>query len=170
MPDSAINSNTDHRLTGGGGVGLLMRSFDWSTSGFGSVQNWSQVLQLSINLCLNSRFPLILWWGPDLLMLYNDSYTEHLQGKHPSALGRSGKEVWSEIWPTIGPMLEGVFKTGEPTWSDDLHLLLNRNGFTEETYHTFSYSAIKDLEGKIVGIFTPVDVYVDRLKHRHSRK
>jgi hypothetical protein len=89
-------------------------------------------------------------------MLYNDPYREHLQSKHPAALGKPGSQVWSEIWNVIGPMLDGVVQTGEPTWSDDLLLFLERNGYPEETYHTFSYSAIKDTTGKIVGIFTPV--------------
>ncbi len=156
MQKSSRVSETAHCLNGGGEVGELLRSFDWSDTGFGVPEDWTQAFQISVSLCLNSRFPLILWWGPDLLMLYNDSYTGHLQSKHPSALGRPGREVWSEIWTVIGPMLHGVFTTGEATYSDDLHLLLNRNGFPEETYHTFSYSAIKDVAGNIVGIFTPV--------------
>ncbi|MFA6209604.1 MAG: ATP-binding protein [Candidatus Obscuribacterales bacterium] len=157
------SSQIPHCLTGGGKVGALMRSIDWSSTGLGDVQSWSQALQLSISLCLNSRFPLILWWGPELLVLYNDPYTEHLQSKHPGALAKVGREVWGEIWPVIGPMLESVFTTGEPTWSDDLLLLLRRNGFPEETYHTFSYSAIKDSEGKIVGVFTPVSETTERV-------
>lgn len=160
---SVSSSRIPHCLTGGGKVGALMRSFDWSSTGFGDFAGWSQALQLSIGLCLNSRFPLILWWGPDLLVLYNDPYTVHLQSKHPGALTKAGREVWGEIWPVIGPMLESVFTTGEPTWSDDLLLLLRRNGFPEETYHTFSYSAIKDSEGNIVGVFTPVSETTERV-------
>jgi signal transduction histidine kinase len=133
-----------------------IRAFDWSKTSLGPPEQWSEVLKMSVSLCLNSRFPLILWWGPELTMLYNDPYREHLQSKHPAALGKPGSQVWSEIWNVIGPMLDGVVQTGEPTWSDDLLLFLERNGYPEETYHTFSYSAIKDTTGKIVGIFTPV--------------
>lgn len=143
-------------LDGDGVTHDLIRTRDWSRSPLGPIESWSEALRLSVSLCLNSRFPLILWWGPELTMLYNDPYTEHLQSKHPSALGRPGKEVWSEIWQTIGPMLEGVFSSGKATWNDDLLLFLERNGFAEETYHTFSYSAIKDTEGRILGVFTPV--------------
>jgi len=96
-------------------------------------------------------------------MLYNDSYIGHLRGKHPKALAKNGKEVWTEIWTTIGPMLNGVFTTGEATYSDDLLLFLERNGYPEETYHTFSYSAVKDSTGKIVGIFTPVAETTERV-------
>ncbi len=141
----------------------LFRETDWSSTTVGGVENWPEVLKLSVALCLNSRFPLILWWGPDLTMLYNDSYVSHLRGKHPKALAKPGKEVWTEIWPTIGPMLDGVFTTGEATYSDDLQLFLERNGYPEETYHTFSYSAVKDSTGKIVGIFTPVAETTERV-------
>ena len=152
-----------HCLVEGGAVGELMRSINWAASKFGPVETWSQALQVSISLCLNSRFPILLWWGPELLLLYNDSYTVHLQSKHPAALAQPGREVWAEIWPVVGPMLEGVLRTGEPTWSDDLFLLLNRNGFSEETYHTFSYSPIRDPDGVIVGVFTPVAETTERV-------
>ncbi len=141
----------------------LVNKFDWSTTPLGAKDTWPEVLRLSVELCLNSRFPLILWWGPELTMIYNDSYIGHLQSKHPWALGRSGKIVWSEIWDVIGPMLDGVLSTGEATYSDDLLLFLERNGFAEETYHTFSYSAIKDAHGTIVGILTPVAETTERV-------
>jgi signal transduction histidine kinase len=96
-------------------------------------------------------------------MLYNDPYIAHLKGKHPVALGKAGRDVWTEIWPVIGPMLEGVMQTGEATYSDDLQLFLERNGYPEETYHTFSYSALKDGSGQIVGIFTPVAETTERV-------
>jgi signal transduction histidine kinase len=148
---------------GEGEMRRLFRETEWSSTTIGAVDSWSEVLKLSVALCLNSRFPLILWWGPELAMLYNDSYVGHLRGKHPKSLAKPGKEVWTEIWPVIGPMLDGVFTTGEATWSDDLQLFLERNGYAEETYHTFSYSAVKDSTGKIVGIFTPVAETTERV-------
>lgn len=141
----------------------LVNEFNWSTTPLGAKNTWPEVLRLSVELCLNSRFPLILWWGPELTMIYNDSYIGHLQSKHPWALGTSGKVVWSEIWDVIGPMLDGVLSTGEATYSDDLLLFLERNGYAEETYHTFSYSAIKDAQGTIVGILTPVAETTERV-------
>jgi PAS domain S-box-containing protein len=105
---------------------------------------------------LNSKFAILIWWGPDLVMLYNDAYRDIIQAKHPAALGRPGRESWPEIWSTIGPMLEGVLQRGEATWSNDFLLPLERNGYPEECYFTFSYSPIRDESGGIGGVFTPV--------------
>ena len=163
MESQILASFEQTMFEGEGEMRRLFRETDWASTPFGAIENWSEVLKLSVGLCLNSRFPLILWWGPELTMLYNDSYVGHLRGKHPRALARAGKDVWTEIWPTIGPMLDGVFTTGEATYSDDFQLFLERNGFPEETYHTFSYSAVKDSTGQIVGIFTPVAETTERV-------
>lgn len=150
-------------FTGAGEMRALFRERDWSTTTLGSVNEWSEVLKLSVGLCLNSRFPLIVWWGPELTMLYNEPYIEHLKAKHPKSFGTPGQDVWKEIWDVIGPMLESVYTSGEATYSDDMQLFLDRDGFLEETYHTFSYSAITDTSGKIVGILTPVAQTTDRV-------
>src|SRR3954447_3322815 len=141
-------------LAGGGEVGALMRAMDWSKTRLGPVQSWPQSLRTSLSICLHSRFELFLWWGPELIMLYNDAYRQTLASKHPRALGKPGSEVWPEIWPVIGPMLQNVLSTGEATWSDDLRLILERHGYPEETYHTFSYSPVLDESGGIGGVFT----------------
>jgi PAS domain S-box-containing protein len=143
-------------LSGGGEMGKLMRTRDWSGTSLGPPAQWPESLQLSASICISSRFDLIVWWGPQLVMLYNDSYRRTLGAKHPSALGRPGREVYPEIWEVIGPMLEHVMRTGEATWSADLCLLLERNGYPEETYHTFSYTPIRDRTGHVVGVITPV--------------
>ena len=150
-------------LAGGGEMGELMRTRDWSDSPLGPPKDWPESLQLSASICINSRFDMIVWWGPDLVMLYNDSYRRTLGAKHPFALGRPGREVYPEIWDVIGPMLEQVLRTGEATWSADLMLLLERSGYPEETYHTFSYSPIRNRLGKIVGVITPVTESTDRV-------
>ena len=143
-------------LSGGGEMGALMRSKDWRNTSLGPLEGWPRSLQVSAGICVSSRFDLIVWWGPDFVMLYNDSYRRTLGRKHPRALGRPGREVYPEIWDVIGPMLEQVLATGEATWSVDLMLLLERNGYPEETYHTFSYTPVRDAEGKVVGVITPV--------------
>ncbi len=143
-------------LTGGGGMGAFMRSFDWSQTPLGPVGLWPQSLRTSVSTCLNSRFAIVIWWGPELVMLYNDAYRDIIASKHPAALGRPGRECWPEIWPTIQPMLEGVLQLGEATWSADLLLPLERHGYREECYFTFSYSPIRDESGGIGGVFTPV--------------
>jgi PAS fold len=133
-----------------------MRSLDWSETLLGPVSAWPQSLRTSVSTCLNSRFAILIWWGPDLVMLYNDAYRDIIAAKHPAALGRPGRECWPEIWHIIGPMLEGVLRRGDATWSNDFLLLLERNGYPEECYFTFSYSPIRDESGGIGGVFTPV--------------
>jgi PAS domain S-box-containing protein len=112
---------------------------------------------------LNSRFAILIWWGPELVMLYNDAYRQIIGTKHPAALGCPGRECWPEIWHIIGPMLEGVLERGEATWSSDLLLMLERSGYPEECYFTFSYSPIRDESGKIAGVFTPVADTTERV-------
>src|SRR5262245_37316913 len=143
-------------LSGGGEMGALLRSLDWSTTPLGPAEKWPQSLRTSLSICLNSRFALLIWWGPELVMLYNDAYRQIIAGKHPAALGRPGRECWHEIWHVIGPMLKGVQESGQATWSDDLLLLLERHGYPEECYFTFSYSPVLDESGKVGGVFTPV--------------
>jgi PAS domain S-box-containing protein len=150
-------------LAGGGEMGALMRTRDWSDSPLGPPENWPESLQLSASICVSSRFDMIVWWGPELIMLYNDSYRRTLGAKHPFALGRPGRQVYPEIWDVIGPMLQDVLRTGEATWSADLMLLLERSGYPEETYHTFSYTPIRDRLGKVVGVITPVTESTDRV-------
>src|SRR5690349_986102 len=111
-----------HCLAGGGEMGALMRAYDWSASPVGPVESWPQSLKTSVSTCLNSRFAMLIWWGPELVKFYNDAYMQILGNKHPRALGAAGREVWPEIWHIIGPMLEGVLERGEATWADDLLL------------------------------------------------
>ncbi|MFL5378693.1 MAG: ATP-binding protein [Myxococcales bacterium] len=143
-------------LAGAGEMAALIRDKDWSKTPLGPPEEWSQTLRTSIGTVLNSRFPLFLWWGPQLALIYNDGYAKILGTKHPGALGTPGREVWPEIWPIIGPMLEGVFERGESTWSEDALLFLDRKGFSEESYFTFSYSPIHDEKGSVVGALATV--------------
>ncbi|MBW4477455.1 MAG: response regulator [Tolypothrix brevis GSE-NOS-MK-07-07A] len=141
-----------------------MRTLDWSVTPIGSVNHWCQSLRTSVSICLSSRFPILIWWGSEFAMLYNDAYRPILGAtKHPQALGQPGRECWSEIWDIIGPMLEGVLTTGNATWSDDQLLLIDRNGYLEECYFTFSYSPIRNETGGIGGIFTAVTETTERV-------
>ena len=143
-------------LVGGGEMGDLMRARDWSSTPLGPVSGWPQSLRTIVSTCLHSRFPILVWWGRDLVMLYNDAYVTLIGAKHPQALGTPGREVFPEIWNIIGPMLEGALTRGEATWSEDQLLLLRRHGFAEECYFTFSYSPISDESGGVGGVFTAV--------------
>jgi len=142
-------------LAGGGEMGERTRALDWSSTVLGPPRGWPQSLKTSVSICLGSRHPIVVWWGnPAYTQFYNDAYISFLgEAKHPVWLGRSGRGCWSEIWPTIGPMLEGVFASGQATWSEDLLLVLDRNLPREEAYFTFSYSPIRDDDGAIGGIF-----------------
>ncbi len=138
-------------------MGARMRAHDWAQTTLGPVDSWPQSLRTALNICLNSRFPILIWWGPELIMLYNDAYRPILgTAKHPQAMGRPGRDVWPEIWSIIEPMLDGVMSRGEATWSDDQLLLLERNGYLEECYFTFSYSPINNDQSQIGGVFTAV--------------
>ena len=143
-------------LAGGGEMGERIRALDWSQTPLGPVETWPQSLRSAVSTCIGSRFPIVLYWGPQLVVLYNDAYAEILGGKHPWALGRPCEEVWSEIWDVIGPMLDGVVATGQATWSEDQLLALERRGFPEECYFSFSFSPVRGEDGGVDGIFTAV--------------
>ena len=130
-------------LAGGGEMGARIRAHDWSRTPLGPIESWPQSLRSALSICLGSRFPIVLYWGADRTVFYNDAYAEILGKKHPWALGRPCREVWSEIWHVIEPMLDGVVASGEATWSDDQLLLLERRGYAEECYFSFSFSPVR---------------------------
>ncbi|HEX6098640.1 MAG TPA: ATP-binding protein [Thermoanaerobaculia bacterium] len=134
----------------------LVDAFDWAATPIGPRDSWPQSLRTSVSICLASRFPILIWWGPELIMIYNDAYAPMLGAKHPRALGSVGRDVWFDIWPVIGPMLGQVQSEQLATWSDDQLLMMVRHGYLEETYFTFSYSPILDESGGVGGIFTAV--------------
>lgn len=150
-------------LAGGGDMGALMRAHDWASTPLGRPDAWPQSLRTTVSTCLNCAFPILVWWGPDLVKIYNDAYTQILGSKHPHALGRPGRDVWPEIWDVIGPMLDTVLTRGEPTRAEDLLLPLERHGYAEECYFSFSYSPIHDESGAVGGVFCPVIETTDRV-------
>ena len=139
-------------FSGGGHVGELMRSHDWSSSPLGPPERWPQSLRTVVDLLLQSRFPMFVAWGPDLRFLYNDPYAEILGAKHPAALGRRFYDIWSEIWPDISPLVDAAMN-GQATYREDLPLVMNRKGYDEQTWFTFSYSPVRDETGTVAGMF-----------------
>lgn len=133
-------------------VGELMAAHDWSTSPVGHPQQWPSPLRAIVGLLLSSRFPMFVAWGPELTFLYNDAYAEILGAKHPSALGSRFYDVWSEIWSDISPLIDAAL-AGEPSFREDMPLLMNRRGFDEQTWFTFSYSPVFDDKGEVGGMF-----------------
>jgi len=142
-------------LIGGGQVGALMRAHDWSGSPLGPPAAWPQSLRTIVGLLLESRFPMFVAWGPELGFLYNDPYAEILGAKHPRALGRRFYDIWSEIWPDISPLIDAAM-TGHASYREDLPLLMNRKGYDEQTWFTFSYSPVRDERGAVAGMFCAV--------------
>ena len=148
----------------GSELAALVEAADWSSGPLGDPQTWPQSLRTSVDICLSSRFPILLWWGPELVMIYNDAYRPMLgESKHPRALGAPGREVWTEIWDVIGPMLDQVMAGGGATWSADQLLILDRNGYPEECYFTYSYSPITDESGAVGGVFCAVTETTERV-------
>jgi PAS domain S-box-containing protein len=139
-------------LSGGGDLGARMREIDWSKSPLGPVEAWPESLRTCVRIMLTSRQPMFVWWGDDLINLYNDAYRSILGGKHPQALGLPASVVWSEIWDQVGPRAQTAMKTEEGTYDEALLLIMERNGYPEETYYTFSYSPVPNDQGGTGGI------------------
>ncbi len=150
-------------LSGGGEMGARMRAHDWSATPLGAPETWPQSLRTVVRILLTSRYQMWMGWGEELSFFYNDAYRPTLGVKHAWALGASAREVWKEIWPDIGPRIEHVLKTGEATWDEGLLLFLERSGYSEETYHTFSYSPLSDDRGSIVGMLCVVTEETERI-------
>ncbi|MGD0300383.1 MAG: ATP-binding protein [Bryobacteraceae bacterium] len=147
----------------GGEMGQRIHSFDWSTTPLGPINQWPQSLRTVVNILLSSRYAMWMAWGPELTFLWNDAYRPTLGIKDPWALGARADHVWAEIWPDIGPRIETVLTTGEATYDEGLLLFLERSGFPEETYHTFSYSPLADDHGRINGMLCVVTEETERL-------
>jgi signal transduction histidine kinase len=137
-------------------MGALISGHDWARTPLGPIAGWPTSLRTIVSVALTSRFPMLVWWGPDLLHIYNDGYRQLLGDKHPASLGAPARVVWSEIWDVVGPMAEGVLRGGPATWSEHLHLAMNRRGYVEETYFTFSYSPVPDDSARIAGVLVTV--------------
>ncbi|WP_375759515.1 ATP-binding protein [Corallococcus exercitus] len=143
-------------LAGGGEMGALMRSTDWSKTPLGPVSSWPQSLRTIASTVLHSGFPMMLFWGPEAVKLYNDAYQPLLGGKHPFAMGRPGREVWAEIWDEIGPWVERVRREARTLMAQNQRIFMERNGYLEETYFTFAYSPVRDESGAVSGVLDTV--------------
>lgn len=142
-------------LEEGGEMGELVRRFDWAQTSLGPIEQWPLSLRTAVGIVLHSGFPMLLWWGDDLIQFYNDAYRPSLghNGKHPRALGQKGADCWTEIWDVIYPLIEQVKTTGKSFFFEDQLIPIYRNGKMEDVYWTFSYSAVYDEEDIIKGVF-----------------
>ncbi|THC46050.1 ATP-binding protein [Massilia sp. Mn16-1_5] len=155
-PDASTPQHDDAAslifLSGGGEMGAMMRAHDWSRSPLGHPSTWPQALRTVVALMLNSAFPMFVAWGKDLGFLYNDAYVQVLGEKHPASLGAPFYDIWKEIWQDINPLIERALQ-GEATYMEKLPLLMNRHGYDEQTWFTFSYSPVRDDSGTPAGVY-----------------
>ena len=151
-------------LAGGGEMGARMRALDWSKTSLGTPETWPQSLRSTLSLLLPSKAQIILFWGPEFTVFYNDAYRPVFGAKHPHFLGRSGREAWSEIWESmLHDLLAGVVATGEAFWAKDLLFHLERSGFLEETYFDVSYDPVRVESGLVGGVFCIVTETTERV-------
>ncbi|HRG53886.1 MAG TPA: PAS domain-containing protein [Bacteroidia bacterium] len=146
--------NAYELLSGGGEMGEIIRSYNWAATSLGPVETWPQSLLTTLSILLSSQYPMVLWWGSDLIQFYNDAYRPSMgmDGKHPKALGQKAPECWPEAWSVVKPAIDQVFN-GEPSeLNEDQLIPIYRNGKLEDVYWTFTYSAVKIEDGSIGGI------------------
>ncbi|MDR3566959.1 MAG: PAS domain-containing protein [Syntrophobacteraceae bacterium] len=145
-------------LAGGGEMAERIRAFDWSKTVVGNTDTWSPALQRMTRFLLANRFPMLLWWGPQYISIYNDAYRPVLGEKHPWALGQPVSECWKENWSVLQPLIDTPFSGGPATWNEDLCLELNRHGYVEEAHFTIAYSPVPDetAAGGIGGVLATV--------------
>ena len=151
--DPGDASAVDTVFAGSGEMVERCRDFDWASTPLGPVSSWSPSLRTTVSILLESRNPMFLWWGRELVQIYHDAYAPSLGrgDRRARALGAKGQEFWTDIWTTIGPQIEQVMTTGEPTWHEDQYLPIERNGRMEDVWWTYSYSPVRE-NGVIAGV------------------
>ncbi|HLZ85712.1 MAG TPA: ATP-binding protein [Puia sp.] len=150
-------------LAGGGEMGQRIRDYDWAATPLGPVESWPQSLRTCVRIMLTSRQPIWIGWGKELIKLYNDPYKAIVGGKHPKALGSPASVVWRDIWRHIGPMLTAVMEKDEGIYVESELLIMERNGYPEETYYTFSYTPIPGDDGGTAGMICANTDDTDRI-------
>jgi signal transduction histidine kinase len=153
--NSLNNQNSDNKnlFPGDSQMAALMRTYNWESHPLGNPDNWPLSLKTGLRIVLHSAHPMFIWWAEELYMFHNDAYLPALGDKHPEALGAGASQMWSEIWPQLGGIVEEVLNGGEAFYAEELLIPLKRKGFMEDTYWTFSYSSMFDDDGKVNGIF-----------------
>ncbi|WP_454049263.1 PP2C family protein-serine/threonine phosphatase [Cellulomonas sp. Marseille-Q8402] len=155
------------RVTAGSATGALAREVDWAATPLGAPSMWPTALRVTVEMCFATRFPVLVTWGPELTMIYNDGYRDMLgSDKHPGAMGAPLREVWKEIWDDLAPSVDQVVEHGTPTWAVDQHLAMHRSGFDEETYFTYSYSPIRDSADVVRGLLDIATETTERVVER----
>ena len=152
MGSEASPVETADFLSGGGAMGALIRTRDWSDSPLGPPADWPALLKSTVALMLPAAAQIVLFWGPDFVALYNDSYAPTIGAKHPRALGRPAREHWAELWDDLEPLLLRVRDGGETISAEDRPFHIERHGDPETVYFDISYSPVRDADGAIAGV------------------
>ena len=156
-------------LAGGGEMGSVIRSMAWSKTALGPVTGWPQSLRTTVSICLASDLPICVIWGPGLIQLYNDAYRVICGGKHPHSMGQNFSECWKEAWPVIGEAHDSAL-AGDKVFVETQQIFLERHGYLEECFFTFSFSPIRDEAGQVGGLFHPViEMTTQMLAERRTR-
>ena len=150
-------------LVGGGEMGKLIRAHDWAQTPLGAIDSWPQSLRSAVSILLPSKAQIILFWGPELVAIYNDAYRPVLGAKHPAALGVPARRLFKELWDVLEPLFMGVVSTGEAFWAKDHEFALERHGYLEETYFDVSYDPVRDESGRVGGLFCIVSETTGRI-------
>lgn len=137
-----------------GDMGTLISNKNWANTPLGTIAEWSPSLKTCLNIMLNTKSPMLLTWGDDLICFYNDVFRKSLgtTGKHPSNLGAPAKVFWSEIWEEFGPALVNLKHGGDATWNSNQFMPIERNGTLEDAYWSYGFSPIRDAHNDIAGI------------------
>ena len=157
-------------LQGGHEMGQRIRDFDWASHPLGPPHQWPPALQMALNLCLNSSFPTAIYWGPELHVLYNDAWSVIPAERHPWALGRPAREVWSDIWSVVGPQLAQVMATGQGIAQFEQMLPMERGGVARETWWNYSFTALRNADNTFGGVFNQGNEITETVLARQQRK
>jgi hypothetical protein len=141
----------------------LIRAKDWAATPLGPIEDWPQSLRSAVSILLPSKAQIVLFWGSELVAIYNDAYRPVFGSKHPTALAKPAREAWSELWNVLEPLLAGVVSTGEAFWAKDMMFVMERHGYVEETYFDVSYDPVRDETGRVGGVFCIVSETTGRV-------
>jgi PAS domain S-box-containing protein len=148
------SSNTSVFHAGGGIMGAKLRALDWSKTSLGPLTQWSGAMRVAVDLMMSSDFPSCLFWGQDLVAIYNNGFLPIL-GEKTEALGQPMRVTWQETWEQLKPIAQKALD-GESTYIEDFMITIDRHGYLEDAYFTFCYSPVRDEQGTIVGILDTV--------------
>lgn len=134
---------------------IFARTRDWASTSLGPIESWSADLRAMANMVMGSPHPAAMYWGPDFIAIYNEAYVPMAGKKHPALMGQSYKDAWHEIWDEVAHVFEGAWKSGQATMKNDDHLLINRYGFEEEAFFSWSIVPLVGDDGSVVGLYNP---------------